>query len=59
MPVPPISTGKLIERSAGTERSGGPGFSFNGVADGDYYITALAFSPNGNIAISEPVSQKP
>lgn len=33
---------------------GTPGFSFNGVADGDYYITAQAFSPNGNIAISEP-----
>ena len=30
------------------------GFSFNGVADGDYYITAQVFSPNGNIAISEP-----
>lgn len=30
-----------------------PGFAFNGVADGDYDLTAEAFSPSGDVAVSE------
>jgi hypothetical protein len=33
---------------------GARGFSFYGIADGDYYVTAQSFFPGGDWAISEP-----
>jgi hypothetical protein len=36
------------------QQPGTTGFSFSGVADGDYYVTAQSFSPNGDFALSEP-----
>jgi hypothetical protein len=36
------------------QQPGTRGFSFSGVADGDYYVTAQSFSPNDDIALSEP-----
>jgi hypothetical protein len=36
------------------QQPGGEGFSFSGVADGNYDLTAESFHPNGEIMISEP-----
>ncbi len=50
----PISNGVSQWSHSSYQSPGSQGFSFYGIADGDYDVVAQTYSPGGEVALSEP-----